>query len=357
MPSVQTLKFLPQHNGNWYTAFRLIPAWLKDDKDPEEYSRPWMIFIVDLDTGAIINLNLMIERPAANQAYEFLTQSMVTPARNSITSQRPRIIYFEDESLAVEIEPRLKELKIQTIYDPQEKTTDEIVENLLPFVLQGQIPLPGLLKQHGVKLDLVTSIFKSATRLWEVKPWNILDNEDILEVWVGEQNKPYYISLMGSGGMEFGFAVFKSQNELQQFFVELATRITKIPTKGRHVFLYNPPPMISFDDMDLVEEHHLPIPSIKHFPTPLLFKPDDIYRPSATMLRWYEAFMLVLPDVINELQPELAPLEKQYVVNTVKGETTVKVKYPAFSKKKINFWKNDGALKMMAEMIRKASEA
>ena len=229
MPSVQTLKFLPQHNGNWYTAFRLIPAWFKDDKNVEEYSRPWMIFIVDLDTGAIINLTLMKEKPSSNQAYEFFTQSMVTPAQNSITSQRPRIIYFDNQILATEMESRLRELKIQSIYDPQEKATDDIVENLLPFVLQGQIPLPGLLEQRGVKLDLVTSIFKNATRIWDLKPWKFLNNEDIIGVWVGEQTKPYYISLMGSGGMEFGFAVFKTQNELQQFFVELATKITKIP--------------------------------------------------------------------------------------------------------------------------------
>ncbi len=222
---------------------------------------------------------------------------------------------------------------------------------MLPFVLQGQIPLPGLLKQPGVNVELVTSIFKNASLVWDLKPWNFLNNEDVISVWVGEQKKPYYLSLMGSGGMEFGFAVFKSQKEIQTFFIELATQQTKVPEKGRHVFLYNQPPLISFEDMDFAAEHNLPIPSLNHFPTPLLFKPDDIYRPSATMLRWYEAVLLALPHLIDDLQTEPHGGEQQYRVNTVKGETSVTVNYPAFDKKKLDRWKSDGVLSMIGETI------
>ncbi len=202
---------------------------------------------------------------------------------------------------------------------------------------RAKSPLPGLLKQRGVKLDLVTSIFKNATRIWDLKPWSIFNNEDIISVWVGKQTTPYYVSLMGSGGMEFGFTVFKTQKEIQEFFIELISKQTRIPEKGRHVFLYNQPPLISFDDIDLCEKYNLPIPSPKHFPTPLFFKPDDIYRPSAAMLQWYEAFMLVLPNLINNDQSEPEPLEQEYLVNTVKGETIVKVKVSGIRQRENQF--------------------
>lgn len=350
MPSLQTLNFLPQHQGNWYSAFRLIPAWLRDEKNSEQFTRPWMIFIVDMDTGAIINLNLINEKPSPNQAYDFFTQSMVTPAQNSVTSQRPLVFHFEDQTLADEMEVKLKPLRIKTVYNPQKEVTDEIVENLLPVILQGQIPLQGLMEQRGVKIELVKNIFHSAADVWDLRPWNTLNNEDIIAFWVEGQKTPYYVSLMGSGGLEFGFTVFKTQKEIHSFFVDLAAKQTKIPEKGRHVFLYNQPPLVSFEDMDFAAEHNLPLPSLNYFPTPLLFKPDDIYRPSATMLRWYEAVLLVLPKLVDDLHPDKKPLEQEYLVHTVKGETEVKVKYPAFNKEKINFWKNDGLLTMMTNM-------
>jgi len=343
MTTEESLNRLPQHEGYWYTGYRRIPAWLTKEEDKNAFFQPWVIFVVDMESGAIIQITVLDAPMEDDELFEFFTRCMTTPAQNSIRPQRPKEIQFEFKDLTEKMGPYLTPLNISALHNPQPEVVEEILAHLLPVITGGQVPLPGLMEQHGVKEETFKNIFHLAKQLWDLQPWKTLENEDILEVRVGNQKKPYYISMMGFGGMEFGFAVFKTLSELKTFFVQTELKFFKLPPSGRHVFLFNTPPLVSFNDLHFIETHQLPLPEEGYIPTPLWFKPDDLNRPTAHMLRWYEAFLSAFPLFYADLLKDgTQTLTKTYLSQTSKKIIPVTINFPAFEKIEISQWKLDG---------------
>lgn len=352
----ETLMNLPQENSRWILAYRVIPAWISRDTNPDDFFKPWMYFIADLDTASIVHVALLEDAADVSKLIDLLAEAMVYPAQNSIKPQRPAEIQFEFEEIIEDLESILNQLDIKAALNPFGEIADEIAIELYPIITNGQMPLAGLSEHRGISEALAGEVLKNAMGLWEAAPWKNLENEDILKITVDDQKKPYYISMMGSGGKEFGFAVFRSLKELKNFFAQVATQMHHIPSTGSNVFLFNGPPLVSFEDLYLIDKFDLPTPEGELIPTPLLFKPDDIYRPSPNMVKWYEAVLLAIPQFMKDLkQAEDGKVKASYTVKTLKGEKTVKIEFPAYARKTVEHWKTDGGLKMMAEMIKKAS--
>ena len=79
-----------------------------------------------------------------------------------------------------------------------------ILYSLQSEIFSNENDIPGLLDQPGVKPLLVGKLFEAAGFFYRAQPWINLVNEDLVAIRVGDQSEPYYCSVMGIAGQEYG---------------------------------------------------------------------------------------------------------------------------------------------------------
>jgi len=333
---------LPQDDSVWYCAVRRIRTWVQASEDSDEYFRPWLSVVVHQYISSILHMNLYPSVPGQDEIHQDLVQSMLKPFPGSVSAHRPLEIHFEDRALADSLGPSLQELGIDSRFKPQTRKMDELIDLLNAQLGDENEDIPGLLQQRGVRVQQVGQLFDAARFFWHAQPWAHLLNEDLLAVWVGSQPEPTYVSVMGNGGEEFGLSLFDSVEDIEGFFSSKDLE-EKIPQDGRHVFFFDKPPMVSFDDMDAVVKYGWELPAPDVYPTPVIFKPEETARPKAEMLRWYEAALRGIPLFVDQyVKPvevvESTPVEAEFKVQTSAGDTRVHIRFPAIDQELVEKW-------------------
>jgi tetratricopeptide (TPR) repeat protein len=333
---------LPQEDIVWYCAARRLRAWIEDEKQDGMFYLPWMLIALNQTSGAPLAVQLMPERPSPTAIYKTLTAAMRKPLTREIPKHRPLRIHFEDQDLLEAVAPQLSALGIVAYLQPQLEAMAELVKMMQEDLMQGAPEIPGLLRQPGVKPELVRQLFEAASLFYRTQPWVTLSNVDLLEIRVGRQRRPYAVSVMGNAGQEYGLSVFTKPQDLERFFAE-DRLLDAMSPQGHHVFFLNPPPVVSIDDVEAVEEHGWELPAPNIYPTPAVMKNELLIRPRAEMLRWYEAVLRAVPEFVSQhlqMTPDgnLTPAEAAIEVTTSAGSVSVKIRYPAVSREVMATW-------------------
>jgi tetratricopeptide (TPR) repeat protein len=333
---------LSQSNDFWYCATRRVRTWIETKKGSEKFVRPWLLIMVHQNSGTLLNLEVLQAEPTFEEMRDRLYKTMRKPAKDSVPAHRPLEIHFEDRALVDGLRPLLAEISVTVRFQPQRKKIDELIEMLQLEMFNDEENIPGLLKQPGVKPELVGRLFEAASFFYHAQPWLNLVNEDILAIRVDRQAEPYYVSVMGNGGQEYGLSVFLNWQEVESFFTARNPEKT-LPQQGSHVFLFDSPPMVSFDDLDAIEKYGWQLPAPELYPVPLIFTPDRVLRPKADMLRWYEAVLRALPIFVEHhfrTNPDgsHSSAEASLVVKTSAGNVTVWIRYPAGDLAQVKSW-------------------
>jgi hypothetical protein len=324
-----------QTDDVWYCAVRKLHTFLRVDEEGDEYFRPSVILIMNIKSGMVQSAEIIREPISTEELNNKLVQAMLKPPKQfGVKAHRPLEIHFEDEALANAIHPRLTEVQVIARFAPQRENLDAIVHELEKSVFgDNEDDIPGLLKQPGVKPELVGSLFTAAQTFYRATPWVQLSNDDILAIEVdGQQDRRYFTIVMGQGGEEYGLSVFRNWKEVETFF-GAAHPLEAIPGKGQHAFMFNDPPLISIDDMDAIEEYAWELPAPDLVPTPAIYFPDKILRPDPGMLLWYEAVLRAIPVFVSdylETKPDGShlPVEASLEVETITGKVAVQICYP-----------------------------
>ena len=341
-PKTKSPMSLMQTDDFWYCAVRRLRTWIEVEKGGEEYRRPWLLMMVRQDTGAILDMEVLLDEPGFEKILKTLFKTMLKPARSSGSPHRPAEIHLEDRTLVESLRLPLQEISVVARFQPQRKQMDEMIDLLQSEIFSAEQDIPGLLEQPGVKPVLVGRLFEAAEFFYRAQPWINLANEDLLAIRVSSQSEPYYCSVMGIAGQEYGLSLYLTWQEVESFFTA-KDPAGAIPPQGRHVFFFNLPPIVSFDDMDAAVQYRWKLPAPDVYPTPLVFTPDAVLRPKAEMLRWYEAALRALPVFVEKHLQTLPdgshpPVEATVTVQTSTGKTAVQIRYPGGDLAQVRNW-------------------
>jgi len=326
---------LPQTDDVWYCAVRKLRTFLRLDEEGDEYFRPSVILVMNLNSSMVQSVEIVREPVSAHELYDKLLQAMRNPSKQfGIKAHRPAEIHFEDEALVNALQALLAQVQVTAHFAPQRENMDAVVRELEKGVFGDNAEdLPGLLNQPGVNPEQVGSLFAAALTFFQTEPWVQLSNDDILAIQIESQkNAPQFVIVMGQGGEEYGLSVFRDWKEVETFF-GAAHPLEAITVEGRHAFTFNEPPFISIDDLDAIEQYGWELPAPDIVPTPAIYFAEKVQRPDSDMLLWYETVLRAIPVFVSgylETEPDGShpPVEANLKVETFAGEVAVQIRYP-----------------------------
>jgi tetratricopeptide (TPR) repeat protein len=323
---------IEQTSDTWFLVVRQLRIWLgAEDETP---FRPYVTLAVNMNTGAIHGTQLG-EEPSAKELEKQLFQFMTKPDKNlHILPQRPARLFLERQDLAKALSPALMEIGVQVKYRSQTGEIDEIIHNLEDH-LRGDAPdVPGLLSQKGVSLQMVASLFAAAAAFYRAAPWVELSNSDLLALKVSQQKEPWFVTVMGQGGMEYGLALYKDWDSVLLQYGPRDHSREAIPPAGMHAFFFNQITEVSFDDLDALERYKWELADPQAYPVPMIFtQRGEVRRPGKDDLLWYEAALRAIPVFVSQHlshDPDgrLLPVETEIPVSTAAGKMKVHIRYP-----------------------------
>ncbi|MGD9093825.1 MAG: hypothetical protein PVF74_13335, partial [Anaerolineales bacterium] len=312
---------------------RKLRTWIIEDDDVP--TRPYLILILNIGTGQILQTDLVDHSPDPEEVLEALLTTMRQPNEDlEFSPHRPLRVDFEDLKLQKSIAPELDMIGVRAKYGPQTDNLNAFVKDLESHLSGGEPEIPGLLSQTKVTRGMVKSLFSAAADFYRAAPWVQLSNDDPLAIQVAPQNDPWFVTVMGQGGVEYGLALYQKLEDLEDTYLSNVQSIESIPSRGIHSFLFNRISEIPFDDLDAIERYGWEIANPQAYPFPVIFlPPDEVRRPGRVEILWYEAAFRAIPLFVQhhlEINPEgeLLPSETSIEVQTSTGLVEVYVKYP-----------------------------
>jgi tetratricopeptide (TPR) repeat protein len=293
------------HSNNvfWYCALRKLRAWIKSDKNEEEHYRPWLLLVIHAPSGSILLAKFFSKQPTPKELLECLFDLIHTPIDSGKKMPPPKEIHFADKHLADSLSPALLVNHIAVKLKPNHQLVANIFTEITQEINPKETRVPGLLSQPKVTSRMVAALFKAARIFYRSRPWDIINDEILLVIRVGGQPAPYYASVLGSQGAEYGLSVYTSLKQAKEFY-SMAKAETIDKFKEHHLFSFCSPPYVGFDDLDAIEKYGWELPAPNIYPSPFLFKPKSMERPSADMLVWYEAALRAIPLFISRYKSQ-----------------------------------------------------
>ena len=125
------------------------------------------------------------------------------------TPARPQKIVVSNREIQFYLRGVLQDLGITLEYVPELPVIEEIFRSLE----QAMVNRPPMLPSRYAE-----SLQAQALQLWELAPWEVLSDHQILAVTVNHWDlESVYVSVMGMLGMEFGVLLYRSLDSLKQF--------------------------------------------------------------------------------------------------------------------------------------------
>jgi tetratricopeptide (TPR) repeat protein len=332
-PTSTPLDELPQSIDTWYCAVRQLRTWvLEEDNEP---TRPNLLVILNLNSGLILHTELLDHVPDPEEVLATLTTTMLQPNQElDLLPHRPLRIDFEVRDLQKSMNATLADIGVRAKYGPQTEALNALLEDLEAHLGEGQPEIPGLLSQPKVSRRLLASLFQAAADFYRAAPWIQLSNSDPLAIQVPPQKEPWFVTVMGQGGMEYGLALYLTLEDLERTYLSFGHPLDSFPHLGAHSFLFNLITEIPFDDLDAIERFGWEIADPQAYPCPIIFvPPDEVRRPDRQELLWYEAALRAIPEFVrHHIQAnqsgELLPASAAIEVSTFTGPVEVQVTYP-----------------------------
>jgi tetratricopeptide (TPR) repeat protein len=160
-------------------------------------------------------------------------------------------------------------------------------------------PVPDLLSPPGVTLDDVRQYAEAAERFYRAEPWQYLTNDDLLTVELpGLDKRARYATVMGNAGLQYGVVLHASPKDVEAL---AGGSVAKGGTKTYWSVTYSKAEEIPFCDLELWEDHRLPLGSDEAYPLAMGFGRGELFeRPSRTLLHNYTAILAALADTIEQ---------------------------------------------------------
>ncbi len=335
IPSARSLAKLPQTSETWQIAVTQVRTWVMSaDGKPR---RPYAIFILNLDDGAMMGAELAEVVPAPEQVRDALFKAMRKPPQEVGPPRRPQSIGVPDAMLAETLAASIAEAGLEvTIFEqPPPEEFEEIVRGLEAHLRDNRPEHPGLLSVKGVTPELAGSVFAAAAEYYRAAPWVQLNNSQVVAVRHPAEPDYRYAVVMGNAGVEYGLAVYLRWADVERAHSGIDDPMDMIPDGGAHSVFFDAISRLPFDDVEALEKYGWEIAAEQAYPIPVIFdKTTGARRPALIDMLWYEAALRAIPIFVRDhLQPDgrgdYHAIETAIEVTTHAGPLKIDVKYPA----------------------------
>jgi len=289
-------KQLPQRTSEiWQGGLMRLPTWIENPDDPEGAPyQPMGAVWVSLRTGRV-NIQMPPDgrSASAETALSCLFEFAAKEAKD--LGGRPSRIEVRDAELKSALETALAGTGTIIVTVDELPAVKEVLRNFER--VDAPVLYPGLLEAAGMEVASVRAFAEAAARFYEARPWQHLANEDLIVVdSPGAPKGLNCMCVLGHGGEQFGLAFFEGRRAFER------TLSQRDPSQTRRAFgvTFGPVNEMAFADIDLWEDHALPVADPLAYPIAADFRRDRILRPDARSLAFIEALLRALADTSED---------------------------------------------------------
>jgi len=273
-------------SDTWQGGVVKMPMWIGAPGDIPV--RPWGAVWVSRETD-MVNVKLAEGAPDAGLALDvFLDLGL------RFTRTRPARIEV--------VAPALGEAIARGVGDPELEVhvVDDIslVRDKLGQVVEmteGKPLPPDALRARGVTVERMRAFAEAAREFFDAALWRHLTDEDLIRIEAPAVDRGLSCAtVLGAGGQVFGVGFFASPRDIERL-QEDPDPEALIGPRGRWSVLFGPIDEMPFGDVDLWEEHALPVAGPSAYPVAVWFGPNgQLRRPEGPMLAELEAILRAL---------------------------------------------------------------
>src|SRR5437667_4867236 len=293
MPPVPSLiidrfKRLPRRSAEaWQGGLVRVPTWVEAADGTAR--RPWAAVWVSLATGMVnVQLEAGDVAPDSTLALQSLTDLGFKFARC-----RPARLEVADEALGAQLAAALADPELAVTVRDGLPAVHQMVRQMAAQLEDA--PPPDALDAPGLAVQRRRAFAGAARAFYQAAPWRYLSDADLIHVEAPAVAPGLaHATVLGAGGRTFGLGFYASPKEFEAAHADPEPE-TLLGRHGEWAMLYGPLPDMPFGDVDLWEEHRLPVAGPSAYPVAIWFGPDGQHRrPRAAELADMEALLLAL---------------------------------------------------------------
>jgi tetratricopeptide (TPR) repeat protein len=279
----------------WQGSLRKMPIWIDDPDDPDAPPhRPVGALWTSVRTG-LIHLELPEEDEAVTPHLALRAFFEFGLKWGKQLEGRPAHVEVDDPQLRDALEPALAELKTPIVLVGDLPRIKDALQTLEASAQEG-FRAPGALEGDGVTPERFGAFAAAAADFYRARPWRHLSNEDLIVVEDSRAPRGMkHLCVLGRGGMQFGLSFFDSRREFEDAVgLHSSSPADWQPDRTRGV-TFGPMDETPFADLDLWDEHALPLAEPRAYPFAAEMRTDGtMTRPDASALTFMEALLRMI---------------------------------------------------------------
>lgn len=322
---------LPQRDDNWFLVIRKLKTWITTAEG--DAVRPYLAILLDLDRDLVLESDLSQDIQNQQQLRLILERAMRKPAKFlRQTPHRPARIYFEQDDLQQAMHPFLAEIGVDSGQQTSNELLKVLIEELEEKLKEDEQEEPGLLSIPGITIDLVGEFYTAAAAYYEQQPWAYLSGDQPLAFEVLPEQEQGFVQLMGNSGVEYGFILYWSFEDLQRTLLSTQDISQSMPEEGWITLGFGPAGLLSSADLSAIEAYGWPIANPHAYPLPLILSQDDAKTPDLRSMQAITLLLKNLPEFIKNLTPDLQgdyqALKQTFPPTADSQERSISLQYP-----------------------------
>ena len=184
--------------------------------------------------------------------------------------------------------------------------------------LSEAVASPGALSGAGVDVERMRAFAEAARRFYLAAPWRHLNDYDLIQIESPRVPKALsFVSVMGSGGMQYGLGFFESRRVYERMYEATDPAAVLLGQGTAWSVTYGPIQELPLPDADLFADHGLPVAADRAYPVALGMGEEGVQRPDAGMLTLLEGLLIAIGESTED---ELDAGRWRKMVRTHDGE-------------------------------------
>jgi hypothetical protein len=209
-PTLNRLKQLPRVASVWEGDRRTVNGLLEEEfsLQPRGEESSDCILWVDSHQDVVRGWAIVPSESGYEPIVRTLLQAIEHP-HGSASPARPQRIVVRDREIQFYLRGALQGLDIAIDYAPELPLIDRMFYAMQQSNGLATAELPE--RYQDAMVD-------QAMEIWELSPWNSLNEQQILAVELNQWDvETLYVSMLGMGGVEYGMLFYRSLDSLKQF--------------------------------------------------------------------------------------------------------------------------------------------
>ena len=286
---------LPRHADDvWQGGLVRMPTWLEEPDGTLE--RPWGAVWVSLATG-MVNLELMPARDAPD--WDVALRAFLGLGTGFMKC-RPAGLEVNDKGLGDFLVSALGDAELSVTVRHDLPAVRDVLRTMARQV-DPRPPVPDALEAPEMTIARLRAFAGAARAFHEAAPWRYLSDADLIRVEApGVAFGLGWLTVLGGAGHTYGLGFFDSEAAFEALQRDPDPKAI-LESGAQWSVLFGEPSMLPFAELDLWEEHRLPLAGEAAYPMALRFSATgDHRRPGAAELADIEAILLALARTTQE---------------------------------------------------------